>query len=251
MIQSKSVGLAALLSAALLAPPAFALPAAVQDFEDGTTQGWTAGGGPLGGVPPAPPTVVSGGAGGAADDYLRVTASGGAGPGSKLSAINPTAWGGNYTDAGLTMIDMDLANFGTTDLYIRLLLEDLSDLNNVIYATTAAFFLPSGSGWMDASFSVAAADLIALEGDLAELLESVTNIRILGSGDPDWLFAPGLQPSVVATLGVDNITPNVFGDGGDGDGDNEIPEPSTGWMLLAGLVAARALARNRPSSAAR
>ncbi|MGK2952373.1 MAG: hypothetical protein ACSLEZ_08320 [Thiobacillus sp.] len=147
-----------------LAPPA--ARAAVQDFEDGTTQGWTAGGGPLGGVPLAPPTVVSGGAGGAQDDFLQVTSLGGSGPGSTRSTVNPAAWGGDCTDAGLATIGMDLRNFGAADLYIRLLLEDLSDL-----------------------------------GDGAALLKSATRLRILGSEFPGRLLAPGLQPPVAATLG--------------------------------------------------
>ena len=247
MIQSKAIVLAASLSAALLAPPAFAIPAAVQDFEDGTAEGWTFGGGP-GGVPSTPQTVASGGAGGADDEYMRLTSNGTSGPGSKLSAINASAWGGNYTDAGLTTIDMDLRNFGASDLYVRLLLLDLSGLPQALYAITDAVFLPSGGDWTAVTFSVTAADLIALEGDPAALLQSVTELRILGSADPNWLFKPGEQPSVTAVLGVDNITPNVFGDG---DGDNEVPEPSTGWLLVAGLVAATARARNRLSSAAR
>ena len=101
MNKYKSVVLAASLCTALLAPPAFAIPEAVQDFEDGTAEGWTFGGGPLG-VPSTPQPVVSGGAGGADDQFMQITSTGGSGPGSKLSAINPTAWGGNYTDAGLT-----------------------------------------------------------------------------------------------------------------------------------------------------
>lgn len=235
MSRSKSVVLAASLCTALLSPSAFAIPAAVQDFEDGTAEGWGFGGGPLG-VPATPQPVVSGGAGGADDQFMQITSTGGSGPGSKLAAINPTAWGGNYTNAGLTSIAMDLRNFGATDLYIRLLLEDLSDLPQARYAITDAIFLPSGGDWTAASFSVAAADLIALQGEVATVLASVTHLRILGSADPDWLFAPGFQPSVAAILGVDNITPNVFGDGGNGDGDHEVPEPSSAWLVALGLL---------------
>ncbi len=234
MLRFDVVVLGATVCAALFAGPALAIPTAVQDFEDGTTQGWTAGGGPIGGVPLAPPTVVSGGAGGADDDFLQVTATGSAGPGSRLAAINPSAWAGNYSSAGLTTIGMDLRNFGATDLYIRLLIEDLTDLPQARYAITDALFLPAGGDWTDASFSVAAADLIALEGDVAAILSSVTHLRILGSADPNWLFAPGNQPPVNAILGVDNITPNVFADGG--NGGNEVPEPSTAWLVALGLL---------------
>lgn len=234
MIQFQVVIRAASLCAALLAPPAFAIPAAVQDFEDGTAEGWTFGGGPSG-LPSTPQTVVSGGAGGLSDEYMRVTSTGGSGPGSNLSAINADVWGGNYTDAGLTTIGMDLLNLGATDLYIRLLLLDLSDPLTAVYAITYAVFLPSGGAWTAASFSVAGADLIALEGDVSALLQSVTQIRIVGSSDPNWLFSPGQQPPVVAVLGVDNIMPNVFGDDG---GNNQVPEPSTSWLVAIGMLAA-------------
>lgn len=235
MNKYKSVVLAASLCTALLAPPAIAIPEAVQDFEDGTAEGWTFGGGPLG-VPSTPQPIVSGGAGGADDQFMQITSTGSSGPGSKLAAINPTAWGGNYTDAGLTTIAMDLRNFGATDLYIRLLIEDLSELPQARYAITDAIFLPSGGDWTNASFSVAAADLTALAGDVTTVLASVTHLRILGSADPDWLFSPGTQPSVAAVLGVDNITPNVFGDDGNGNGGNEVPEPSTAWLIALGLL---------------
>jgi hypothetical protein len=235
MICYRSVFVAAPLCAALISPVAIAIPAAVQDFEDGTTLGWTAGGGPVGGTPLAGPTVVPGGMGGAADDFLRLTAVGDFGPGSRLSAINRTSWSGDYTAAGLTTIGMRLGNFGVTDLYIRLLIEDLTGLAQIRYAITDAVFLPSASGWMNAGFSVAPADLTSLQGDITALLASVTQIRILGSADPDWLFSPGLQPSVNATLGVDDIAPNVFGQG---DGVNDLPEPAIGWLLALGLIGA-------------
>ena len=68
------------------------------------------------------------------------------------------------------------------------------------------------------------------------VLASVTHLRILGSADPDWLFLPGSQPSVTAILGVDNITPNVFEDDVNGNGGNEVPEPSSAWLVALGLL---------------
>jgi hypothetical protein len=238
MLQPRLIFLASSLCACLLATPAEAIPTALQDFEDGSTQGWTVGGFFPIGSHPAPPTVMSGGPGGATDKYLQLTAVGGSGPGSKLSAHNAGAWSGNFAAAGLTTIGMDLRNFGATDLYIRLVLEDLTDLANPHYSITDAVFLPVGSGWISGSFSVDVPDLIQLQGDIGALLQSVTRMRIVGNGDPNALFTPFSQPSVTALLGVDNIRPNVFGGPGGGNGGHGVPEPPSSWLLPLGLLAA-------------
>src|SRR5215211_7030752 len=78
----------------------------VNDFEGGTTQGWTNG-------PNAadPTNVTTGGPGGTADNFLRVSARGGAGAGSRLVSFNRASqWTGNYITAGVTGIEMDLKN---------------------------------------------------------------------------------------------------------------------------------------------
>lgn len=224
-----------------LLPAAFALPVSVQDFEDGSTQGWTAGGGPGGAVPLFPPAVATGGPAGPADQHLRIRSIGGSGAGSQLTAINRDGWDGDYLAAGLTQVTADLRNFGPGDLYVRLV---LIDFDNQRHASTGAVFLASGGGWTDGVFSLAAADLIAGQGAVADLLASVTELRIWAAGDPDALYLPGFSsPGVVAELGVDNLTPNVF-DGGGGT----VAAPPTAALALLGLLAV-AGARPRRASA--
>ena len=117
---------APLLAAGLLCLPGAATAQVVagqtDTFEDGTTQGWVIN--LLGmGSPPAPPVnVPTGGPAGDGDNYLQLTAVGGAVAGGRLSVINFNGqWAGNYGAAGVAAIEMDLLNTGTSDLFLRLL----------------------------------------------------------------------------------------------------------------------------------
>ena len=75
-------------------------------FTDLTTMGW-------GGDPAAVTIKSSGGPAGAGDAHLRVTATGGAGPGTRLATDNGDArWIGNYQTAGITGVEADFINFG-------------------------------------------------------------------------------------------------------------------------------------------
>src|SRR6476620_10626219 len=85
---------AAALAASMGAGRVFAtpVPAQLNDFETGTTQGWTNGGGAS-----DPSNVTTGGPGGANDNFLRITARGGSGAGSRLASFNRSSqWIGNY-----------------------------------------------------------------------------------------------------------------------------------------------------------
>jgi hypothetical protein len=171
-------------------------------FESGTTEGWFAGGGPFEQVPPVPPQVVgTGGPGGAGDGYLRVTAQGGSGPGSRLVAMNGAQWAGNYSGQRLGAIGMDLLNSGTTDLTIRLLFEDpMGGPPANLAVTSFGATLPAGSGWTHVTFPITAADLMAIEGTALGALSGTTLLRIIHSP-----LAEVAVP-VVGTLGIDNIT---------------------------------------------
>ena len=213
------------------APPAFAVVIGqVDDFEDGTTQGWIVG--LLGAAHPAPPmNVPTGGPAGVDDNYLLLTAVGGGAAGSRLTVLNPSAWAGDYTADGILVIAMDLKNFGGSDLNIRLWLEDPTNGPPVDIAFSGAVSLPSGGDWTHVEFAIDPMSLTAFQGDVNTLLSNVTTLRIYHSPDPT---IPG--PSVVASLGVDNITAG---------GAAAVPEPSS-WMLLgSGLAGLRALRRKR------
>ncbi|WP_270937614.1 hypothetical protein [Falsiroseomonas oryzae] len=218
----------------------------LDDFTSLTTENWLAGGGPIQQQPPVPPQAIPGGGpGGVADAYLQLTASGGAGPGSRLAVANAVQWAGNYLAAGITAITMDLRNFGTSDLAIRLQLWSPLAAQD---ALTAAVLLPAGGGWTAASFSVAAADLTMRAGTANGVLGDVAFLRILHAPG-----TAGLSPAepVAAVLGVDNITSTGV-PGGGGDPGVNVPEPSA-LLLLAGAIAPLAwLTRGRrPGTAMR
>jgi len=199
-----------------------ALPAAhIDTFSDGTTMGWF--------VPdathPTPPVVeATGGPAGAGDAYLVLTALGGRGPGSRLSVLNESQWARNYLAGGITEIQMDVRNFGPDDVYLRLLFEDFDPsipgppVNLAL--TSNAVFVPGGSDWTRVSFAIAPADLTALIG-AAEGALNTDVLRIFHNPDPEFP-GPGVGiPTVIAQIGVDNIT--------------AIPEPGSLWLLSAGV----------------
>jgi hypothetical protein len=189
----------------------------VDTFEDGTTQNWIVNLLAMGGAVPAPVNVVDGGPQGAGDNYLRLTAVGGDGPGSRLSVINLAQWAGDYSAAGVTAITMDLNNLGATDLSLRLFLGNPLGGPPTDQAITDAVLLPAQGGWTQAEFALDPISLTVLAGDLATLLASVTELRLIHN--PDATFPP---PPVVAVLGVDNIAAPV-------------PEPSSLTLMLLGL----------------
>jgi hypothetical protein len=188
---------ACLAASLLVAAAAQAVTSGQTDtFEDGTTGNWT-----VGAIHPAPPqNVPDGGPAGAGDNYLFLTALGGNGPGSRLAMINAGQWAGDYLAAGVVRISMNVANFGATDLSLRLVFMDPVAGPPTNVAITAAVPLLAGSGWQTAEFAVAPGDLIVLQGDAVALLGATTELRLF-HGEAS--LYPG--PPVVASLGVDNI----------------------------------------------
>jgi hypothetical protein len=198
----------------------------IDDFEDGTTQGWMVNLLGMGSHPAPPANVPTGGPNGAGDSFLQLTGVGGVGSCNRLVAVNLAQWAGDYTAAGISIITVDLINLGSADLDIRLYLENPMGGPPTDDAVTDAFFLPAGGGWTSATFNVTAGALNVLNGDLNTLLSNVTALRIIHGPAVEFPPAP-----VVGVLGVDNITA-------------ALPEPSS--VLLLGLgIAALALVRRR------
>lgn len=187
------------------------------NFQDGTVQNWLVNLlGQGGGAPP--PVNEAGGPGGASDRFMRLTSTGTAGAGGRLVVINATQWTGNYVDAGVTMIRMDLRNFGPTDLNLRLLFEKaVGGPPTDIATSTNSVLVPAGSGWVTRWFPIAASDLTALTGTIGNAITQTTHLRLFHN--PSASIPP---PPIEASLGVDNIT--------------AVPEPGTLAAVGAGLA---------------
>lgn len=191
----------------------------LDDFETtGSTQNWTNG-------PTAtdPANITTGGPNGANDNFLRVTSRGGSGGGSRLIVFNQTQWAGNFFNTQINSVEMDLKDFGTTPLSMRIAFKGA-------FASKVAFLLPADSQWHHAVFSIAEADLTKL-GSLTykQALTNVSQFRILDSVTPDD------QGAVIASsFGVDNI--------------HAIPEPTAAILLIIPLLfLCRPVTRRAPS----
>lgn len=202
------------------------------NFEDGTTLGWFAGGGGVGGPPPFPPSNVgSGGPTGPGDAFLSVVATGASGPGSRLAAMNTTRWSGDYIGAGVTRIRMDVNNFGPDDLHLRLLFEDFTVPGppTNLAVTTDGVHVPAFSGWRTINFDITPADVIGLLGSASDALMNTDTLRIFHNPAADFPGPPTGIPTVNAQLGVDNILA--------ASGIFAVPEPGSLALLAAALAA--------------
>ncbi|RIK64199.1 MAG: hypothetical protein DCC65_14925 [Planctomycetota bacterium] len=186
----------------------------VDDFEDGTIMSWFGGATQV--------NVADGGPLGLGDNYMSVTSNGLNGPGSRLATYNEVQWSGDYTAAGVTGITVDLKNFGTEDLSMRLFLLN-GDGGN--FTTNVAVSLPADGQWHTLYFGMTAADLITVDGgwDLDLTLSNLPRLMIRHQpGEPAGIGAP---PPIATTVGFDNIT--------------AVPEPGTLALLAIGLATLR------------
>jgi hypothetical protein len=198
----------------------------IDTFEDGTTQNWAVNLLGQGGSHPFPPAnIPTGGPFGADDNFLLMKSFGGSGAGNRLVVLNPAQWSGDYTSAGVFGIEMDVNNFGPTDLKLRLLFENpIAGPPTDLAISSTAITVAAGSGWQKIVFSANPGDLTALLGSVGTVLSNTTLLRLY-HGDASGF--PG-EP-ILGELGVDNIL--------------AVPEPAT--MAALGLGALALLRRRR------
>ncbi len=184
----------------------------IDTFQDGTLASWANANAP------DPVNVTTGGPTGSGDRYLQVS-SGTFGGGSRLISFNANQWDGNFISAGVSAIAMDLENFGTQALSMRIALRQ-SGGNSATpsYASTTAFVLPADGAWHHAVFAINAANLTALNSAtaLATFLTSVGDFRVLSSASP-----AEVGDKLNGRFGMDNLT--------------AAPEPATLALLVSGF----------------
>lgn len=182
----------------------------VDDFSTTSTMDWVEGG-----PSPNPPTVVDDGAG-PDGGYLVNVSAGGGGEGSRMVMMNDAQWAGNYLAAGVTRIDMQMANLGATEMHIRIAIEGAGSR----FGSTNAFVLPADGIWRDVSFFLSVGSMSQIEGTatLDEVLAGVEQLRLLSaSAGPSWR-----GDRIAATLAVDNIA--------------AVPLPAAVWLLGGALL---------------
>lgn len=209
--------LAAVLAAA--APAAAVTLGQIDDFQDGTTQGWTSG--PINPNPPI--NVPDVGPAGPGDDSLQITSTGVFGAGGRFVAFNGAQWAGDYLTAGVDMIVLDINNIGAVSLNLRVALDGLGGR----FVTTASVPIAPASGWQSVGLSINPADLTSAGGlDVNATLGAVTQLRVISALNPTF------QGDVIAAQGlVDNVI--------------AAPEPAQSILLAAGLALVGLLQRRR------
>ncbi len=203
------------LAAALAAAPAAGITLGqVDDFQDGSLQGWAGGA--------MPTNIASGGPSGVGDRYLQISSSGG-----NLGTNNIAQWIGDYDAAGVVAINFLLNNLGPNPLALRVTVFG----NGGTFTTTNETVLPAASGWVSVGFGLDDASLTqtAGNGTLADTLATVNTLLI--RHDPDPISGSGQPNPVTGTLGIDEVT--------------ALPEPGSALLLPAGLVALWVASRTR------
>jgi hypothetical protein len=224
------VQIAVIVVATAIGSTASAVSVGQVDTFSGSNEGWFIGGGQF--APTPLPVQPTGGPSGAGDAYLSIESTGGSGPGSRMVANNAGQWTGNYITAGVTAIEMDLRNWGQTDLTVRLLFEDPAGAPPVNIATTDGEPLPVGGDWTRVRFAIAPGDLTAIQGDATAALSGATFFRLFHNPAPAFPGPVlGGPPAIVGVLGVDNIS--------------AVPEPSAILTMLVGLGLIGLTARSR------
>lgn len=203
-------------SPALAAPPAIT-PGQVDTFTTGGTAGW------VNGNVIANPTIQAGGPGGAGDNYMRFAADGN-GPGGKLTVFNTAQWVGDYLTPGITAIEMDLRNLGSTELQMRLGFKQTAGFGAAGYASTTGFVLPVGSGWVRATFPIDPTAYTAINGPASfnAVFGGVMfgELRLLHATEPTLTGT-----NIVGAIGVDNI--------------RAVPSPVAAPLMLAAALVRR------------
>jgi hypothetical protein len=153
----------------------------VDDFEDGTTQGWEEGEGTITPNPNPPTNVANGGPTGAGDNFLENVSSGGAGAGSRQLIFNTSAnWTGDFVAAGINSIRVDVQVDASSQgpLQLRIAFEGT---NGARFASTNPVEVPDDGDWhtINIPFNASAMTQILAGATFAQAAAGVTEVRLI------------------------------------------------------------------------
>lgn len=132
----------------------------IDDFENGTTQGWIEGAGITTPNPNPPTNVASGGPDGAGDNYLQNISAGGIGPGSRLVQFNMTQWTGDYLAAGISEILVQVKVFAGPALNLRVGFRAADETAlRAGHISTVGVAVPADGLWHTVVFPISSSDL--------------------------------------------------------------------------------------------
>lgn len=166
------------------------------DFEDYTTANWTR----LSGVTIPNQNIPTGGPEGENDNFLRVQSALSEGyPTGLLNTRNMAQWTGNYINAGVTYISMDVRNSGNNVIFLRLAFESFG---LYLWSSITNFAILPGEDWKTIVFPINENSIICLSGsfNFSESFQQISEVRILHDDAPGWEGYP-----IDATLDIDNI----------------------------------------------
>lgn len=206
----------------------------VDDFQDGTVQGW----GP--GFANVAFNTADAGPQGNGDNALLIWSDSDNNPstrtGSRSVGINTTQWNGDWSGEGVTVIAFDARNVNNFDitLWLGIAGPDASVGSagtGDTYVSLASATLPADSGWQNFSIPVTATDFQlatnhSAAGNIVAALSDVQQFRIFHNAGSSNNF---IGDQIAAQFYLDNIA--------------AVPEPST--AMLAMLPAVFALRRRR------
>ena len=167
----------------------------VDNFQAGSTLGWTNGGVNL------PVNIATGGPNGSGDRFLQIMADG-SGAGGHMVAFNRTRWSGNFVSAGVTSVAADLKVTLGGPLKMRIALKSGTGISDPGYVTTTPVDLPADGAWHHAVFGLDSGSLTGVNGPtpLNTFLQSVVEFRLLSAV----VIAKPMPPSIcaVSVLGL-------------------------------------------------
>ena len=209
--------IAALAAGLAVSAPSLAIIAGQQDdFQSGTSAFWAGGGG-------GPIIVETGGPDGAGDRFMQAS-SDGAGSGGRMSIYNREQWLGDYLTAGVTAIEMDLKNFGSQTLSMRVGFKLFSSPGSPGVVSRVPISLPADGQWHRTTF--------LLTMDAMQILGTPTGgyEGMLGGNAAEFRLLHSTSASltgnnIVSQLGVDNVT--------------AIPTPATGLLVALAVFGRR------------